>query len=92
MVCVHCEHTQVGRWKFMDVTVLHIQKPSTALTKLTFICFRIREALLHKLCHINTWRTGDRVTYDGKTWESTIDNNVWQPGVYGWIVYTGQPQ
>ena len=33
----------------------------------------------------NPYMTGDRVTYDGKTWESTIDNNVWQPGVYGWV-------
>lgn len=33
----------------------------------------------------NPYMMGDRVTYDGKTWESTIDNNVWQPGVYGWV-------
>lgn len=33
----------------------------------------------------NPYMAGDRVTYDGKTWESTIDNNVWSPGVYGWI-------
>lgn len=33
----------------------------------------------------NPYMTGDRVTHNGKTWESTIDNNVWEPGVYGWI-------
>lgn len=33
----------------------------------------------------NPYMAGDRVTYDGKTWESTVDNNVWQPGVYGWV-------
>lgn len=32
----------------------------------------------------NPYMKGDKVTYDGKTWESTVDNNVWQPGVYGW--------
>lgn len=32
----------------------------------------------------NPYQTGDRVTHNGKTWESTIDNNVWEPGVYGW--------
>ena len=21
---------------------------------------------------------------NGKTWTSTVDNNVWKPGVYGW--------
>lgn len=32
----------------------------------------------------NPYMKGDRVTYNGKTYESTIDNNVWAPGVYGW--------
>lgn len=27
---------------------------------------------------------GDRVSYNGQHWVSTVDNNVWQPGVYGW--------
>ena len=27
---------------------------------------------------------GDKVTNNGKTWQSTTDNNVWEPGVYGW--------
>lgn len=27
---------------------------------------------------------GDKVTHNGKTWTSDIDNNVWEPGVYGW--------
>lgn len=33
----------------------------------------------------NPYMTGDKVTHNGKTWESSIDNNVWEPGVYGWI-------
>ena len=32
----------------------------------------------------NPYKKGDKVTHNGKTWESTIDNNVWEPGVYGW--------
>ena len=32
----------------------------------------------------NPYMRGDRVTHGGKTWESDIDNNVWEPGVYGW--------
>lgn len=31
----------------------------------------------------NPYMTGDRVTYGGKTWESLVDNNVWEPGVTG---------
>lgn len=33
----------------------------------------------------NPYMRGDRVTHNGKTWESSIDNNVWEPGVYGWV-------
>lgn len=31
---------------------------------------------------------GARVTYNGQRWQSTINANVWQPGVYGWETYT----
>lgn len=32
----------------------------------------------------NPYMKGDKVKHNGKTWVSTIDNNVWEPGVYGW--------
>ena len=32
----------------------------------------------------NPYMTGDKVRHLGKTWVSTIDNNVWEPSVYGW--------
>ena len=32
----------------------------------------------------NPYSKGDKVTHNGKTWQSTTDNNVWEPGVYGW--------
>ncbi len=32
----------------------------------------------------DAYQTGDKVTHGGKHWISTADNNVWQPGVYGW--------
>lgn len=34
----------------------------------------------------DTYKTGDRVMYQGKVYESTIDGNVWAPDVYpaGW--------
>lgn len=32
----------------------------------------------------NPYAKGDKVTHNGKTWESTTDGNVWEPGVYGW--------
>lgn len=32
----------------------------------------------------NPYMKGDKVTYNGKTYESIIDNNVWAPDAYGW--------
>ena len=32
----------------------------------------------------NPYMTGDKVTHDGSTWVSTVDHNVWEPGIYGW--------
>lgn len=31
----------------------------------------------------NPYMAGDKVTYNGKTWESLVDNNVWEPGTSG---------
>ena len=34
----------------------------------------------------NPYMRGDRVSFEGKTYESTIDNNIWSPAAYpaGW--------
>lgn len=32
----------------------------------------------------NAYAAGDKVTHGGKVWVSTVDSNVWEPGVYGW--------
>ena len=32
----------------------------------------------------NPYMKGDKVIHNGKTYVCTIDNNVWEPGVYGW--------
>ncbi len=34
----------------------------------------------------NPYMKGDKVLFEGVTYISTVDNNVWQPGVYGWEV------
>lgn len=31
----------------------------------------------------NPYMAGGKVTHNGKTWESLIDNNVWEPGATG---------
>ena len=37
----------------------------------------------------NPYMAGDKVTHNDKTWVSDIDNNVWEPGAYGWSEYNG---
>lgn len=32
----------------------------------------------------NPYMIGDKVTHNGKTWVSVVDNNIWEPGAYGW--------
>lgn len=32
----------------------------------------------------DVYKVGDKVTYNEQKWVSIVDNNVWQPGVYGW--------
>ena len=32
----------------------------------------------------NPYMKGDKVRHNGKIWQSDIDNNVWEPSVYGW--------
>lgn len=34
----------------------------------------------------NPYMKGDRVTHNGYIWESDVDNNVWEPSVYGWHI------
>ena len=36
----------------------------------------------------DAYQTGDRVTYQGKPYESTMDGNVWAPDVQGWVEVT----
>jgi len=33
----------------------------------------------------DAYQMGDLVTHNGSTWRSMSNNNVWEPGVYGWI-------
>lgn len=32
----------------------------------------------------DAYAVGAKVSHDGKHWVSDADNNVWEPGVYGW--------
>ena len=32
----------------------------------------------------DAYAKGDKVRHNEKVWQSNTDNNVWEPGVYGW--------
>lgn len=32
----------------------------------------------------NPYGKGDKVRHNGKVWISILENNTWEPGVYGW--------
>lgn len=32
----------------------------------------------------NAYAKGDKVSHNDKKWISDVDNNVWEPGIYGW--------
>lgn len=32
----------------------------------------------------DAYQTGDKVSHNDKHWISDVDNNVWEPSVYGW--------
>lgn len=32
----------------------------------------------------DAYMTGDKVSHNEKHWQSDVDNNVWEPGIYGW--------
>lgn len=34
----------------------------------------------------DAYMAGDKVRHNGAVWISAVDNNVWEPGVYGWTV------
>lgn len=36
----------------------------------------------------DAYEAGDIVSHNDKLWQSDIDGNVWEPGVYGWSEYS----
>ena len=40
----------------------------------------------------DAYELGAKVSHNGKKWTSDVDNNVWEPGVYGWTKVTETEQ
>jgi hypothetical protein len=67
-------HTSAVQWRPDEAVSLYVEVTPTGV---------IAEWKQPAGAH-DAYQVGDRVTWNGKTWENTIANNVWEPGVYGW--------
>ena len=67
-------HTSALEWKPTEAVSLYVK-----ITPPGTISEWVQPLGSHDAYH-----TGDKVIHNGDTWESSIDNNIWEPGVYGW--------
>ena len=70
-------HTSAIQWKPDEAESLYV-----AVTPPGVIADWVQPAGAH-----DAYMQGDIVTHNGQTWISNVDNNVWEPGVYGWSVH-----
>lgn len=47
------------------------------------------EMWVQPLGAFDAYNSGDRISHNGVAYISTLDGNVWEPGVYGWEVDIG---
>lgn len=74
------DHSKQESWNPADSHSLWVRvRPSGEVTEWEQVQPGVTEA----------YSKGDKVTHNGKTWTSDIDNNVWEPGVYGWTEING---
>ena len=71
---VHQSHRSQADWPPPDVPALYVRIDPPGV---------IPEWRQPQGTH-DAYQMGDKVTHNDKIWESTADNNVWEPGVYGW--------
>lgn len=76
---------QGARW--VNLTSANVQKPGVSgwrqFSENTSTIF----AWVQPTGAHDAYRLGAEVTFGGKTWKNTgSDENVWQPGVFGWVV------
>jgi len=77
-VVVQDHKTQVG-WEPSKVPALYVEKPIPVEGELY-------PAWKQPLGTQDAYKLKDRVNHNKNNWESQYDNNVWEPGVFGWII------
>lgn len=69
-----------------DVSVGQNTKPSTTPSMWTLISNPAQEfpKWIQPIGAHDAYSIGDKVMHSNKHWISTVNGNVWEPGVYGW--------
>ena len=82
------EHTEIWLWKCIQG---HISQSSWKPYDVPALWMRIAEEgqilkWVQPLGQHDAYQTGEKVYWPEPEdiWESTVNNNVWEPGVYGW--------
>ena len=74
-----------GEFRPAVAQVLILLRPRCSTNVLVRInqqgAYHLTQRSIHKTHQFNN---GDKVTHNGTTWVSTVDNNIWEPSVYGW--------
>jgi hypothetical protein len=71
-------HTTQADWQPQDVPALFLLKPKVNQGE-------DYPQWVQPVGSHDSYQLGSRVSYEGKNYESIIDNNVWSPLVYGWV-------
>ena len=73
---VHQSHRSQADWPPPDVPALYVRiAPPGVIPEWR-----------QPLGEHDAYQVGDKVTHNDKTWISTVDDNVWEPGVHGWEI------
>lgn len=72
-------------WKVVQAhTVQEEWKPDTAVSLFSEVSIAEIPEWIQPLGAQDAYQSGDKVSHNGSTWISIVDNNTWEPGVYGW--------
>lgn len=72
-------------WKVLQAhTVQADWTPDTAVSLYVEVSLEEWPEWVQPVGSTDAYPLGAKVTHNDKHWESVVDNNVWEPGVYGW--------
>lgn len=87
------KHVDVGQrlwddeelWKVITAhDVLENWRPKDSPSLFVKVSIEEWPAWVQPVGSTDAYPLGAKVTHNGHRWESTVDNNTWEPGVYGW--------